>query len=85
MVSSAVESLRNSGRHFSETQAAPCSRALCRAKKPFCMDTLLRSDSFDVFPAGLRVLVVDDDALCLKVVEHMLRRCNYTGAKDPCT
>jgi CheY-like chemotaxis protein len=42
---------------------------------------LLRSDSFDVFPAGLRVLVVDDDALCLKVVEHMLRRCNYIGAK----
>ncbi|CAK0740146.1 hypothetical protein CVIRNUC_001228 [Coccomyxa viridis] len=40
-------------------------------------EELLRSDSFDVFPAGLRVLVVDDDALCLKVVEHMLRRCNY--------
>ena len=43
-------------------------------------EELLRSDSFDVFPAGLRVLVVDDDALCLKVVEHMLRRCNYIGA-----
>lgn len=46
---------------------------------------LLRSDSFDVFPAGLKVLVVDDDALCLKVVEHMLRRCNYIGAKGACT
>jgi len=24
-------------------------------------------------------MVVDDDPLCLKVVEHMLRRCSYTG------
>lgn len=31
------------------------------------------------FPSGLRVLVVDDDPLCLKVVGHMLRRCNYEG------
>lgn len=31
-------------------------------------------------PAGLRVLVVDDDPLCLMIVEKMLRRCNYTGA-----
>lgn len=29
--------------------------------------------------AGLRVLVVDDDPLCLKVVAHMLQRCNYDG------
>ncbi|KAK9815462.1 hypothetical protein WJX72_004023 [[Myrmecia] bisecta] len=36
-----------------------------------------RTDSWDNFPAGLKVLVVDDDPLCLKVVEHMLRRCNY--------
>lgn len=33
----------------------------------------------DKFPAGLRVLVVDDDPLCLKVVEHMLKRCKYAG------
>ncbi len=83
MVTSAADSLRRSGRHFSEAQLAPGSRGLCRGKKP-CMD-LLRSDSFDVFPAGLKVLVVDDDALCLKVVEHMLRRCNYIGAKGACT
>ena len=31
------------------------------------------------FPAGLRVLVVDDDLLCLKVVEKMLKTCGYTG------
>ena len=42
-------------------------------------DVLSRSDSWELFPAGLKVLVVDDDPLCLKVVEHMLRRCNYQG------
>ncbi|KAJ0037873.1 hypothetical protein Pint_22421 [Pistacia integerrima] len=31
----------------------------------------------DQFPAGLRVLVVDDDHACLKIVEQMLRRCLY--------
>lgn len=33
----------------------------------------------DQFPAGLRVLVVDDDAAWLKIVEKMLRRCMYKG------
>lgn len=28
-------------------------------------------------PAGLKVLVVDDDLMCLKVVSAMLKRCNY--------
>ncbi|KAI9169126.1 hypothetical protein LWI28_007372 [Acer negundo] len=31
----------------------------------------------DQFPAGLRVLVVDDDLTCLKILEQMLRRCLY--------
>ncbi|KAF5939288.1 hypothetical protein HYC85_023547 [Camellia sinensis] len=31
----------------------------------------------DQFPAGLRVLVVDDDITCLKILEQMLRRCMY--------
>jgi CheY-like chemotaxis protein len=31
------------------------------------------------FPKGLRVLVVDDDSLCLKVIEQMLRKCDYSG------
>ncbi|KAI7996026.1 Two-component response regulator ORR21 [Camellia lanceoleosa] len=31
----------------------------------------------DQFPAGLRVLVVDDDIICLKILEQMLRRCMY--------
>lgn len=31
------------------------------------------------FPSGLRVMVVDDDTVCLKVVAEMLKRCNYEG------
>lgn len=33
----------------------------------------------DQFPAGLRVLVVDDDFTCLKILEQMLNRCRYYG------
>ncbi|KAI5078456.1 hypothetical protein GOP47_0006127 [Adiantum capillus-veneris] len=41
--------------------------------------TLLRADSTstDSFPAGLRVLVVDDDPICLLILDRMLRRCQY--------
>eukprot|EP01018_Ginkgo_biloba_P006107 Gb_27151 [translate_table: standard] len=31
----------------------------------------------DEFPAGLRVLVVDDDPTCLKILEKMLSKCLY--------
>ncbi|KAL2506820.1 Two-component response regulator ARR2 [Abeliophyllum distichum] len=31
----------------------------------------------DPFPAGLRVLVVDDDLICLTVLERMLQKCLY--------
>ncbi|KAI3976474.1 hypothetical protein MKX01_008332 [Papaver californicum] len=31
----------------------------------------------DQFPVGLRVLVVDDDTTCLRILEQMLRRCMY--------
>jgi hypothetical protein len=33
----------------------------------------------DTFPAGLRVLAVDDDRVCLKVLERQLKYCNYNG------
>lgn len=33
----------------------------------------------DQFPAGLRVLVVDDDPTCLRILEKMLRNCRYEG------
>ncbi|KAL5070970.1 hypothetical protein RYX36_021857, partial [Vicia faba] len=29
------------------------------------------------FPAGLRVLVVDDDVTTLKIIERMSHRCHY--------
>ena len=38
----------------------------------------------DQFPVGMRVLAVDDDPVCLKVLETLLRRCQYHG-KDLCT
>ncbi|PPS13479.1 hypothetical protein GOBAR_AA07105 [Gossypium barbadense] len=31
----------------------------------------------DAFPAGLRVLVVDDDPTWLKILEKMLKKCSY--------
>lgn len=31
------------------------------------------------FPAGLRVLVVDDDVICLTVLQRMLQKCLYEG------
>lgn len=33
----------------------------------------------DQFPAGLRVLVVDDDPTCLRILEKMLKCCHYEG------
>ncbi|KAL4283248.1 hypothetical protein GQ457_16G030680 [Hibiscus cannabinus] len=35
----------------------------------------------DQFPAGLRVLVVDDDPTCLMILEKMLRTCLYAVTK----
>lgn len=35
------------------------------------------------FPAGLRVMVVDDDKLCLAVIAKMLIKCSYEGAPCP--
>ncbi|CAD6249111.1 unnamed protein product [Miscanthus lutarioriparius] len=31
----------------------------------------------DHFPVGMRVLAVDDDPVCLKVLENLLQRCQY--------
>lgn len=33
----------------------------------------------DAFPAGLRVLVVDDDPTWLRILEKMLKKCSYEG------
>ncbi|XP_021658255.2 two-component response regulator ARR18 isoform X2 [Hevea brasiliensis] len=31
----------------------------------------------DKFPIGMRILAVDDDPICLKVLENLLRKCQY--------
>lgn len=36
------------------------------------------------FPAGLKVLVVDDNRTCLFVLETMLRKLSYEGTFNPC-
>lgn len=35
------------------------------------------NNTSDFNPEGLKVLVVDDDAMCLRVVQAMLKRCRY--------
>ncbi|TKY58092.1 Two-component response regulator ARR12 [Spatholobus suberectus] len=44
-------------------------------------------DLRDQFPIGMRVLAVDDDPTCLKVLETLLRRCQYhvTATKNAIT
>ncbi|CAL9125896.1 unnamed protein product [Musa textilis] len=34
-------------------------------------------ESRDQFPVGMRVLAVDDDPICLRLLEALLRRCQY--------
>lgn len=36
----------------------------------------------DKFPAGMRVLAVDDDPVCLKLLESLLRHCKYHGERS---
>ncbi|XP_015577477.2 two-component response regulator ARR12 isoform X2 [Ricinus communis] len=36
-----------------------------------------RSSSEDKFPVGMRVLAVDDDPICLKVLDTLLKKCQY--------
>jgi two-component response regulator (ARR-B family) len=35
--------------------------------------------SRDRFPVGMRVLAVDDDPICLKLLDTLLQRCHYQG------
>jgi two-component response regulator (ARR-B family) len=34
---------------------------------------------YDKFPVGMRVLAVDDDPICLKLLDTLLRKCQYQG------
>lgn len=44
-----------------------------------CISDIREEMDVKTFPAGLRVLVVDDDRVCLKVLERQLKCCNYNG------
>ncbi|CAK9326530.1 unnamed protein product [Citrullus colocynthis] len=35
------------------------------------------NEDMDQFPIGMRILAVDDDPICLKVLENLLRKCQY--------
>lgn len=41
------------------------------------MERLVQPEGFS--PTRLKVLVVDDDLLCLMILERMLCQCKYTG------
>ncbi|XP_068652664.1 two-component response regulator ARR10-like [Aristolochia californica] len=43
------------------------------------LETQMRTENGneDEFPVGMRVLAVDDDPVCLKLLETMLRQCRY--------
>lgn len=44
------------------------------------MDPVLKDAApRDQFPVGMRVLAVDDDPTCLRLLESLLRRCQYHG------
>ncbi|KAG0555050.1 hypothetical protein M758_12G143700 [Ceratodon purpureus] len=55
----------------------PCSSATNSCSNSARGTNLAKLDTPDEFPAGMRVLVVDDDPICLMVLERMLHRCNY--------
>lgn len=38
----------------------------------------IRGDA-ENFPVGMRVLAVDDDPTCLKLLDTLLRKCQYNG------
>jgi hypothetical protein len=37
------------------------------------------NDLRDKFPIGMRVLAIDDDRTCLKILEKLLLKCQYHG------
>ncbi|XP_057416078.1 two-component response regulator ARR2-like isoform X2 [Lotus japonicus] len=56
----------------------------CNGKGSMMSTVVMKSSGeavSDQFPAGLRVLVVDDDPTCLMILEKMLRTCLYEVTK----
>lgn len=47
--------------------------------------SLVREDvGQDRFPVGMRVLAVDDDPICLKLLDTLLQKCQYQGLLSFC-
>ena len=44
----------------------------------------VEDENNDKFPVGMRVLAVDDDPTCLKLLEGLLRKCQYQGLIPLC-
>jgi hypothetical protein len=65
--------------------ATNCSHERPPKSAPTDMHNMVRAhnhhkdaSSMDEFPLGLRVLVIDDDPICFRILERMLHRCSYT-------
>ncbi|XP_066376992.1 uncharacterized protein [Miscanthus floridulus] len=59
----------------------PILHWLSKLKQPLCRGSrtadIAAEMTADTFPAGLRVLTVEDDRVCHKVLERQLKYCNY--------
>lgn len=62
-----------------EPSLTPNSAPTLPLPNPRMGNPLPSSRAAEAFPAGLRVLIVDDDPTWLKILEKMLRKCSYQG------
>ncbi|GMN38424.1 hypothetical protein TIFTF001_007655 [Ficus carica] len=76
-------SVTTAGSSYAAAAAAACKAVLgssAAVSNALCGEQVVS----DQFPVGLKVLVVDDDTTCLRIVEQMLRRCLYHGLFRAC-
>jgi hypothetical protein len=64
-------------RSVTEPHSTGTTGRCCRPGEGLARGQMAAAASSRDFPSGLRVMVVDDDPLCLRVVEQMLKRCSY--------
>ncbi|KAE9599234.1 hypothetical protein Lal_00044177 [Lupinus albus] len=74
--------LSSSSVWISETMNLSNGKGTTTMSTPTSTSSFKSSDAVsDKFPAGLRVLVVDDDPTCLMILDRMLRACLYEVTK----